>query len=147
MPSHSWPLLLLILGVSSCSRASLAPSTPGTASQQTDPLARLHKDGGKPWVADEHTRKSIAAMVTAVQAAATDQSAAATTALGKQLQILADRLIQGCTMSGPAHDALHSYLGVLLPGVGAMSGADLVEAKRARAEVPVLLARFGDYFQ
>lgn len=132
-------LLPILLVGAACSRTHAAPSS--------DPLAFLQLDNGKRWVADDHTRQSVAAMRAAVQAAAEDASAARTTALGKELQDLGNKLVQGCTMSGPAHDALHGYLGVLLPASQRMTGADADAARLARADVAAVLARFSNYFE
>lgn len=139
MHSRRTLLLPLLLIAAGCSRTE--------AAAVADPLAFLQLDGGKLWVADTHTKQHIAAMSAAVQASAADASPARTTALGKDLQGLGDRLMQGCTMTGPAHDALHGYLGVLLPAVQRMAGADAESARTARAEVTAVLARFGDFFQ
>ena len=97
-------LLLLVTG---CQREASASPTRDTA----DPLAAVQLDGGKRWPVDDHTQKSLAAMQAAVQAAAADQSPPRTRALAQQLQGLADELIGGCKLTGPAHDAFHAYLG------------------------------------
>ena len=78
--------------------------------------------------------------------AATD-TPAGTAPLGKQLQDLGNTLIAGCTMKGPEHEALHTYLGVLLPSIQAMAGADAGAALAARKETAAILTRFPDYFQ
>ena len=141
MRSPLLPFLALapILAAPGCSRDA-------GAEQAADPLAFLQLDGGKRWLADDHTRNSIAAMAAAMQAAAGDESPGRTRALGRQLQDLGDLLLQGCTMTGPAHDALHGYLGVLLPDVGRMASDDAAVAAKARAEVASVLARFGSWF-
>lgn len=134
-----WPMLT----ITACSGDAGAPANPGGA----DPLAAMQLENGKRWTSDDHTRQSIAAMRAVVNASASDLSPTRTTSLGKQLQELADKLIQGCTMTGLAHNALHTYLGVLLPGLQRMAGADAEAAGLARTEVTAVLARFTDYFQ
>lgn len=140
LPLLVW-LPLLVAG--GCSRGSSTPQAVVAA----DPLASMQLDGGKRWAADAHTRQSIAAMTAAMQSAARDPSPAGTTALGNQLRELGHQLIAGCTMTGPAHDALHVYLGVLLPDFHRMSGSDAEAAKLARSEAAAVLARFDHYFQ
>ena len=132
--------LVPILASPSCSRNA-------DAAQAPDPLAFMQLDGGKRWPVDQHTRESIAAMNAAVKAAVGDASPSRTEALGKQIQDLGERLVQGCTMTGAAHDALHGYLGVLLPAVRRMAGDDPGMASTARAEVASVLARFGTWFE
>ena len=79
--------------------------------------------------------------------AANDKSPAQTKALATKLQALGNELIGGCTMTGAAHEALHAYLGVLLPGFHRMAEDDAKRALSARAEVAVVLGRFGEFFQ
>ena len=134
-------IVLLFVAVA-CHREVAA--SPGGAA---DPLAAVRLDGGKRWQADDHTRDSLAKMQAAVQAAANDKSPAKTKALATQLQGLGHELIGGCTMTGPAHDALHAYLGELLPGFQRMAGDDAGRAIQARDEVAVVLGRFGEFFQ
>ncbi|HEX6810422.1 MAG TPA: hypothetical protein VF384_02260 [Planctomycetota bacterium] len=136
-------LALVLLATGACQRATEASAT----AREVDPLAALQLDAGKRWISDDHTRTSLAGMRAAVQAAAGDPSRERTIALGKQLQDLGDRLVAGCTMTGPAHDALHHYLGVLLPDIHRMTGSDFEAARQARREVAAILDRFGDYFQ
>jgi hypothetical protein len=112
-----------------------------------DPLAAVGLDGGKRWRADDHTREILAKMRAAVQAAANDKSPASTKALATQMQGLGNELIGGCTMTGPAHEALHAYLGVLLPGFHRMGEDDAARAQQARGEVAVVLGRFDEFFQ
>jgi hypothetical protein len=140
-------LYLLFAFAVACSHEAGAAPRAGATGQPADPLAFLSKNDGQPWSADEHTRTTIAAMAAAVRDATPDPSPARTAELGKQLQELRDRLFAGCTMTGPAHDALHGYLGVLLPAVQAMTGADVAAAQQARAEVAALLPRFAEYFR
>jgi len=139
--------LLPVLAGAGCSRSTDPSPVAASPARPDDPLAALQLDGGKRWASDDHTRKSIAAMTAAMQDAASDMAPAATTALGKRLQELGNELIAGCTMKGPEHDALHMYLGALLPALQTMAGADAAAARAARQEVTTILGRFGDYFQ
>jgi hypothetical protein len=139
-------LSVLTTILAACSHESAA-APGGAGGKPEDPLTFLSKDAGKPWTTDAHTRATIAAMAAAVSDAAGDVSPARTAALGQRLQELRDQLFAGCTMEGPAHDALHGYLGVLLPAVQAMTGTDAAAAQRARTEVAALLPRFGEFFR
>lgn len=136
-----YAVVLLFVAVG-CFREPAA--SPGGAA---DPLAAVPLDSGKRWRADDHTRDMLAKMQAAVQAAANDTSPARTKALATELQGLGDELIRGCRMTGPAHEALHAYLGELLPGIHRMAGDDAGKARSARAEVAVVLGRFGEFFE
>jgi hypothetical protein len=141
-------LALLLFTAAGCSRAEDATApAPVARPAAPDPLAALSLDGGKRWTGDEHTHKYIAAMADAVQAASGDQTPAATQALGRQLQEHVDALVAGCRMQGKDHDALHVYLGALLPAVEAMTARDAAAALAARERAAAIVARFGDYFQ
>lgn len=139
-------LVLALAGACSPDPAATPPN-PAPVQVAKDPLADVVKDGGKPWSVDDHTRNHIAAMVAAVQGKAADASPAAAVALGKELRQIADKLLQGCTMQGPAHFALHGYLAVLFADLDAMGGTDAVKAQAARSEAATILARFGEFFQ
>jgi hypothetical protein len=139
--------LSLVCGAGACSPDQAAPQPPAPAVPAKDPLGDVVKNGGKPWSVDEHTKKHIDAMVAAVQGKAADPSAAATEALGKELRRISGELLQGCTMQGPAHFALHGYLAVLFADMDAMVGQDPAKAQAARTEAAAILARFGEFFQ
>jgi len=130
----SWPVLALVFAAS-CGERAPAP----------DLLAAVPRNAGKTWEVDAHTRRVAQAMQDAVRAPP-PTNAAGTRALGERLQELLQQLIAGCTMQGPAHDALHAYLGALMPRVDTMHGSDPEAASRAQREVLEILRRFGDYF-
>ena len=145
-----FPMLLFLaacLPAPGCSRAPEHSAAAQAGAAAADPLAALQLDAGRRWSSDDHTRKSIAAMLAAVKSATDDMSPARTASLGKQLQDLGNTLVSGCTMHGREHEALHTYLGVLLPGIQVMTGADAAAALAARTETAAVLARFPDYFQ
>ena len=85
-------------------------------------------------------------MLAAARRVEAQRDQATTAALAEELQKQLDSLIAGCTMQGPAHDALHVYLTALIPQVDAMRDPDPVKATRARDEVVDILARFETYF-
>ncbi|MBZ0252471.1 MAG: hypothetical protein K8I02_03945 [Candidatus Methylomirabilis sp.] len=144
-PRRSALALLLAAGILPAIAGCGETTAPKTG-PEIDLLSGLGLDNGKRWSADEHTGRVAGEMVAAVRRAAGRNDAAATTALGNELQELLNRLVAGCTMQGPAHEALHVYLSALMPRVSTMHGGDAAAASRARAEVARLLERFADYF-
>src|SRR5690606_4266181 len=91
----------ILLLLASCARD-------GTASQR-DLLDSLSLDNGARWQADEHTRRSIAEMIESTRRVEAQRDPATTAVLGRELQEQLEGLIAGCTMEGPAHEALHVY--------------------------------------
>ncbi len=64
--------------------------------------------------------------------------------VGDDLQIQIDALIQGCTMTGDAHDQLHTYLMAYINAVGALSeSGDVHDAKT----VGHYLKKYIEYFE
>ena len=61
--------LVAVLAGASCSRAPELSPAAGAGAGAADPLAALQLDAGKRWSSDDHTRKSVAAMLAAVTAA------------------------------------------------------------------------------
>src|SRR5690606_16676240 len=117
-----------------------------TSTAPADPLSAMTLDAGSRWQADEHTRRSVAAMAAAARRVEAQRDPATTAALAEELQQQLEGLFAGCTMQGPAHDALHVYLSALMPRVDEMLDPDPAKATQARDEVVGILARFGDYF-
>jgi len=93
---------------------------------------------GKKWPMDEHTRSMFEVMVARVEGGGDIKK------LGQQLQNDLDKLIQGCTMTGAAHDELHEFLMVYIPAVHetAEKGTEL-ELSRVKA----LLAEYPKFFE
>lgn len=107
------------------------------------PGKALSLDHGKRWQADEHTRASVKQMQqTLADADPADRG------LGKTLQKQTDELIQGCTMSGEAHDQLHVWLNELMPALNLMAEAqDAAQFAQRRGEVQHLLEEYDKYFE
>lgn len=98
----------------------------------------LKLDDGKRWKADEHTRSSIAAM----KERAADKSLEGK-ALGDALDKELQKLIQGCKMTGEAHNQLHYWLESFMGQV-----KDLREGKEGAADkVKASLAEYDKYFE
>ncbi len=79
----------------------------------------LQLNDNKKWEMDEHTRSTFAQIENAFYTG--DHSSYQTlNAIGEELQKLTDKLIQGCTMTGKAHDQLHIFLTNYIPAVDAL---------------------------
>lgn len=107
-------------------------------------LPLLLNDGAK-WSMDEHTRQVSSKMLQQVRSldlASLDQPALLQ--LGMDLQADLSRLIQGCTMTGPAHDQLHVFLGQLMPAVDRLKSQGELGAAKAVSE---LLENQGLFFE
>jgi hypothetical protein len=101
-------------------------------------------DGSK-WEMDDHTRSVFAKM--AASFVSTDLSSLQEDGLkqaGSELQEDINALIQGCTMTGAAHDQLHVYLGGYMPAVAALSDSGRVEDAK---KVQHYLEQYGNYFE
>ena len=120
-----------------------AAHTENTAAEEG--LTGIALNNGQKWQMDDHTRSSFAKM--AESFLNIDHMALQGEGLkkaGADLQVDLNALIQGCTMTGAAHDQLHVFLTGYIPAV-----ADLSESGRsADAEsVKHYLERYGDYFE
>lgn len=65
-------------------------------------------------------------------------------AVGKGLKSDLDKLIQGCTMTGEAHNQLHAFLIPFIPSVQKISTNGSVESLK---EVEELLQEYPKYFE
>lgn len=94
-------------------------------------------DGAK-WQMDEHTRAMIKSMSDKVAASSDAKT------LGAALQGDLDKLIQGCTMQGDAHDQLHIFLMAYIPAVKELT---LTSSPESQEHVNILLADYPNYFE
>jgi len=63
---------------------------------------------------------------------------------GATLQLDINELIQGCTMTGDAHNQLHIYLTGYIPVVAALSDSgQIADAEKIKH----YLEKYGDYFE
>lgn len=107
----------------------------------------LALDGAARWKMDEHTR-SVMAETRAALAGAEPATVADAVALGGTLQGQLDRLIQGCTMEGPAHDELHVFLMAWIPELTALQGAtELADGHARVASLKAMLATYDETFE
>lgn len=109
-----------------------------------EPLVPLVLDEGRRWPVDEHARLMFGRMTTAAEAVAPSATTAERAATGARLTDDIRDLIEGCTMSGPAHDQLHVLLSAYIPAVEAL-------AEHGRAEdlelVRAHLTLYRDFFE
>ncbi len=108
----------------------------------------LALDDGEKWQVDEHTRASSARLAALVGDAQTPASAEDARALGAALDAELDLLVQGCTMTGPAHDQLHVFLTAFIPQVTALKEvAEAGDAQPIREEIGSLLEAYEAHFE
>ena len=111
---------------------------------------QLSLNDGQKWVADKHTADSVASMRSAVAASPAKAPAAPVTdlrALGTQLQEQLQTLIRGCTMTGAAHDQLHTWITLLAPEIQALIKTEQPATGHATLEkISGLLVSFNEHF-
>lgn len=131
------------LALTACDTANEHTEAPehAEAHQETEALALSLNEGAR-WQMDEHTRTVMVETRVTLDGAAVGSLDDAR-ALGTTLQGQLDRLIQGCTMDGAAHDELHTFLMVYMPAVASLQTVDSVEA--ASAQHLALKAMVSDY--
>jgi hypothetical protein len=107
--------------------------------------AGLTLNDGEKWQLDDHTRTALAAMVASGQESQlTELDQAARQNVAVELQQGIAELVQGCTMSGPDHEALHAFLGGYIPAVAALAEWGRVEDAQ---EVQYYLEISSTYFK
>lgn len=102
-------------------------------------------DGDSKWQMDEHTRAVFVTMTGRLQEADNDTAGEAEwQQAGVALRQDVDDLIAGCTMEGPAHDQLHTFLMHYIPAVDELATSGAAEsATRVRG----LLETYPSYFE
>jgi len=105
----------------------------------------LELNDGRKWEMDEHTRASFSKMADSfLRADPSAMTEAGRKQAGQELQEDLKGLIQGCTMTGAAHDQLHAYLAGYIPAVAALAESGRVEDAE---EVRRYLETYDDYFE
>jgi len=104
---------------------------------ETDEL-QIPLNNGLRWEMDDHTRSMFKAMADRVEAGGEVK------AVGSGLQSDLDSLIQGCTMTGEAHDQLHVFLTHLIPAIQEVSESGSDESLK---NVEELLNEYPKYFE
>ena len=109
---------------------------------------QLTLDEGKKWQVDEHTRLSAARITEILSGAEAIHSADDARALAEQLDGELKNLVNGCTMTGSAHDQLHVVLVALFPKVEALKNkTDVADLRGVRAEIGSVLATYESHFE
>jgi len=102
-------------------------------------------DGSEKWQLDESTRQTLAVM--RQEFATTDITSASTSTLielGQTLKTHINTLIEGCTMTGPAHSALHQFL---MPYISAVHNLAETGSLESAQDVHFLLQAYPNYFE
>ena len=131
MPRHL-VLLLSVCLLSACGEPSHHDHGSGTS---TD----LVTDDGQKWPMDDHTRAMFSEMVNRTAQFDGDEHQ-----LGRAMQGDLNKLIEGCNMTGAAHNELHKFLGLYMPAVQQLSESG---SPAARARVEELLHVYPRYFE
>lgn len=99
---------------------------------------KLSLDHGAKWKMDSHTRKMFASMKDRIQAGGDLKE------VGEELDEDLHKLIQGCTMTGAAHDQLHLFLAPYIPAVTELSQKGTEDAFQ---KVKHMLHDYQNYFE
>lgn len=99
-----------------------------TSALHTKPHTGEHATETKKWMTDESTRTHVAELDTRLKEFKLKSAGelASFKALGGGLSDDLNKLIAGCKMKGPEHDALHAWLTPLLEEVSALKKAETV---------------------
>ena len=117
------------------------------ATQSKAAFSAMHLNGAKKWTVDAHT-KSAGAKLRATVEGLKHRKLEAYHGVAKQLDGHLTGLIQGCTMQGPDHDMLHTFLSEFMPAVQALGKAgNLKQAKVAFTTVQQGIAAFDAHFE
>jgi hypothetical protein len=107
----------------------------------------LTLNGTERWPMDEHTREVFAETRSSL-ATADIGSVEEATALGAVLQGQLDRLIEGCTMDGAAHDELHVFLMVWIPEVSSLQDDTALDVAKARVQrLQAMVTEYDRFFE
>lgn len=122
------------------SQATVLPPAKAVA-----PALELSLDGDTKWPLDDHTRAVMAEIRSSIQSSELT-SEADVARLHTALQGQMDRLIQGCTMDGAAHDELHVFLMAWIPLVDGLKGADPARGATIKQTLERYLVSFDQHF-
>jgi len=119
-----------------------------TSQADYDIELNLTLNDGEKWPTDEHTRLAAARLATRVDAAENIHSQEDALVLAGELDKELESLVQGCTMTGPAHDQLHVFLLALFPKVAALKEEKEVEKlQRIRTDIDALFDAYEKHFE
>ncbi len=109
---------------------------------------QLTLNNGEKWPVDEHTRQSAARIAGLFSRSETIHTVDDARALAEALDAELDVLVQGCTMTGPAHDQLHVFLVALFPQVKALKEeAEVGDLQMVTEKTGRLLAAYEEHFE
>jgi hypothetical protein len=109
-----------------CNNASHEHATKEEAHQDRDSVASLQLNNGSKWKTDEATKKNVASIKQLVNDSNYYKKEAES--FTRELQTGIDTLVQQCRMTGPAHEALHFWLGNVLHDLNALKKGERKDA-------------------
>lgn len=141
MKNKMYLITLLSLGITfllvSCGRDR--NSHHGAHQSHADSEAlKIELNNSEKWELDNHTRSMFQTMLKRIEAGGAPQDIG--TSLSKDL----DKLIQGCTMTGQAHNQLHVYLVSYIPSVQKLKESGSVDSLD---EVKEILHEYPKFFK
>mgnify|MGYP000560196682 CR=1 FL=1 len=102
-------------------------------------------NGDSKWLMDAHTRAAASTMLERFTSLDIEQqNQQQLTQLSQQLSQDLDKLIQGCTMEGDAHNALHNFLTSFMPALEELKTTGSVSSAK---HVKYLLTEYQQYFE
>jgi hypothetical protein len=118
---------------------------PEVVMAESNDIDGLELNHGKKWDMDEHTRASFIKMAKlALDNEQISLDKEALKKIGSELRSNIDELIEGCTMTGGAHDQLHTYLTAYIPAVEELAQSGNAEDAK---KVWHYLENYDEYFQ
>ncbi len=109
---------------------------------------QLQLNDGQKWPVDDHTRLSAQKLAELMAGSEPLQSVDDARALADKLNEELKSLIQGCTMTGPAHDQLHLFLAALLPKVEELKTQTEIEPLQdIRTNIDSLIVAYEQHFE
>ena len=142
-------LAILALLFTACNYPELQKDEVNKEKHDSHPVEstrELQVNSGARYRADEATRRNVAAMLQVVN----DSKYLARenrTELTKQLQTRIDTLVQQCKMTGPAHDALHTWLAKVLADLEEMREDETDDYQKSYSTLKKDVESFYTFFE
>ncbi|MFD2245140.1 hypothetical protein [Pontibacter ruber] len=140
--------ILLASLVSTCGHEDADQET--THQEEVQITQTLALNNGERWQADDATNQNMQALQQLLQDFAKQsetQSLDAYNDLGSAMRSGLQQLFTDCTMKGPAHDMLHTFLLPIAEDIALLEGKDETEAMAAHSRINGRLAQYSAYFQ
>lgn len=107
----------------------------------------LSLNEGQKWEANSETTNGINNMITAVNDLTENPTVKDYKSLGETLNDIKGKILNQCTMKGPAHDNLHSFLMPLIRKIKRLKNVDSIErAQKITSKIELHLAEYKKYF-